>query len=402
MTSAEQQLIEDEQEISINDIISFFLTHWKLLLIGATSGLVIAFGAAAMSGQYEAEATLINRSSANSSSANSSSANSSSANSSSIDYFMWKSLKRNLPILAAKVAEQDGNSESFLKVLSSEKWWDKNVVPTFAFTKDDAKDVMGMSKEMQDAEATKIKNFVVKATGSSKEDALKNLSVATSFLRGGSAYLALKDVIANYQLELVISGPEIENKLSSLKIELIYLANQMADLELLRKKFPGNTTSIITQTTGTGETEAKYLPITMQLIAINKDISSRKEDLSRLMSKKSQFSVMNDFLSQANPVLNKNFDGLTVAAELMQIESGMRKNLQPTDWNEVSMLNNIKRDLSIINTRFTLGLEQPTFFSTHKPSYRKPAAIGLFSGFFLALLGSFCSAIWVRYRREVA
>jgi hypothetical protein len=315
---------------------------------------------------------------------------------------MWIGLKRNLPILAAKIAEPDKNSESFLKVLSSEKWWDKNVVLTFAFTKDDAKGILGMSKELQDAESTKIKNFVVTATGSSKVAALKNLSVVTSFFRGGSAYLALEDVIANYQLELLTSGPEIENKVASLKIELTYLANLMTDLELLTKKFPGNATSIITQTTGAGETEAKYLPITIQLIAINKDISLRKEDLSRLISRKSQLAVMNDFLLQANPVMDKSFDGLTVAAELMQIESGMRKNLQPSDWNEVSVLNNIKRDLTLINTRFTLGLEQPTFFSTHKPSYLKPAAIGLVAGFFLALLGSLCSVIWSGYRREVA
>ncbi len=387
MTSAEQQFTEDQQEISLNDIIRFFIAHWKILFIGAASGLIIAFGVTALLGQYKAEATLINRSS---------------ANSASIDYFMWKGLKRNLPILAAKVVERVENSESFFKVLSSEKWWNKNVVPTFALTKDDAKEILGMSKELQDAESTKIKNFVVKATGASEEGALKNLSVATSFFRAGSAYLALQDVIANYQLELLNSGSEVENKISSLKIELIHLANQMADLELLRKKFPGNSTTIITQTTGTGETEAKYLPITMQLIAINKDISARKEDLSRLMNRKSQLAVMNDFLSQASPVMDKNFDGLTVAAELMQIESGMRKNLQPTDWNEVSVLNNIKRDLTLINTRFTLGLEQPTFFSTHKPSYLKPAAIGLVAGFFLALLGSLCSVIWSGYRREVA
>lgn len=387
MTSAEQQFTEDEQEISLNDIIRFFIAHWKILFIGAASGLIIAFGATALLGQYEAEATLINRSS---------------ANSASIDYFMWKSLKRNLPILAARVSEPDKNRESFLKVLSREKWWNKNVVPTFALTKDDAKEILGMSKELQDAESTKIKNFVVKAAGASEGDALKNLSVVTSFFRAGSAYLALQDVIANYQLELLNSGSEVENKISSLKIELIHLANQMADLELLRKKFPGNSTTIITQTTGTGETEAKYLPITMQLIAINKDISARKEDLSRLMDRKSQLAVMHDFLSQASPVMDKNFDGLTLAAELMQIESGMRKNLQPSAWNEVSVLNNIKRDLTLINTRFTLGLEQPTFLSTSKPNYLKPAAIGLVAGFFLALLGSLCSVIWSSYRREVA
>jgi len=380
MTNTEQQIAEDGQEISLNDILDFFVTKWKVLSMGAFFGLIIALGGALLLGKYEAEATLINKS--------------------GIDYLTWKNLKRNLPILAVKVSEATNNGEGFLGGLSSETWWQKNVVPTFAIAKEDAKAIFGMSKEQQDAESTKIKDFVVTTTGSSKEDALKNLSTATSFFRGGAAYLALKDVIANYQIDLLNSESEIAKSISTLEIEMAYLNNRMADLELLKVKFPINSASIITQSMDPKESSAKYLPIITQLIAINKDISAIKEELARLNSRKSQLAIMNNFLSQAMPVIGKNFDGLSAVAELMLIESGMRKDLQPSDWNKVSILNNIKYDLVSSHTQFTLGLEQPTYISARKPHYLKPAAIGLAAGFFLALLFSLCSVIWHRYRQQ--
>jgi len=347
---------------------------------GRLFGLIMALGGTLLLGKYEAEATLINKS--------------------GIDYLTWKSLKRNLPILADRISGATNSGEDFFRVLSSETWWQKHVVPTFAIAKDDAKAIFGMSKEQQDAESTKIKDFVVTATGSSKEDALKNLSIATSFLRSGAAYLALKDAIANYQADLLNSESEIAKSISTLEIELAYLNSRMADLELLKAKFPGNSAPIIAQSMDAKDSSSKYLPVITQLIAVNKDISALKEDLSRLASRKNQLAIMNSFLSQAVPAIGKNFDGLLAVAELMRIESGMRKDLQASDWNKVSMLNNIKYDLVSIHTRFTLGLEQPTYISARKQNYLKPAAIGLAAGFFLALLFSPCSIIAHRYRQQ--
>lgn len=379
MIKTDQRIVEDESEIDVNDIIDFFVTRWKILSMGALGGLMLAFGGVHLSGKYEAEATLINKS--------------------SIDYLTWKNLKRNLPILADRISETAQGSENFLETLSGESWWEKNVVPTFALAKEDAKAMLGMPKELQDAEATKIKDFVVKATGSSKEEALKNLSVTTSFLRSGAAYLSLKEVIANYQFELLNSESEISKKISELEIELAYLNKRMADLELLKVKFPANYDSM-TQPMDLKDSSAKYLPITTQLIATHKDISALKENLSRLNSRRDQHAIVSGFLSRAKPLLDKNYDGLSVVAELMQIESSMRKELQPSDRNNISMLNNIKHDLVLIHTRFTLGLEQPTYISTRKPNYLKYAAIGSAAGFFFALLGSLCAAVWFRYRRQ--
>lgn len=207
-------------------------------------------------------------------------------------------------------------------------------------------------------------------------------------------------MIASYQLELLNSETKIAKNIAASEIELTYLNGRMADLELLKAKFPGNSGSIITQPMDPKDSSAKYLPIITQLIAVNKDISTLKENLSHFTSRKNQLAIMGSFLSQAMPVIDNNLDGVAAVTELLRVESNMRKNLQPFDWNKISALNSIKHDLTLIHTRFTLGLEQPTFLNTRKQSYIKLAAVGMSAGFFLALLFSLGSAIRLRYRQQ--
>ena len=51
MTNIEQQIAEDGQEISLNDIIDFFVTKWKVLSMGAFFGFLIALGGTLLLGK---------------------------------------------------------------------------------------------------------------------------------------------------------------------------------------------------------------------------------------------------------------------------------------------------------------------------------------------------------------
>lgn len=382
MTNAEQQIAENELDISLNDIFSeiivFFLTYWKFLIVGAISGFAIALCGVLLFSKYEAEATIRN-------------------GSSKISYSMWADLRKELPILAAKISEHEKNSESFLNVLSSETWWNKNVTPIFAVTKEDAKEVFGMPKEMQEAGALLIKYFVVNVKEQSKEEALKNLSTATSFLRSGAAYLALKNFIGTFQSTLLLTKPKIERDILTSNTQLAVLNRHLANLELLRAKFPKDTGSLPVDLK---DPSAKYLPLATQIIALNHDIREQKEKLVLLNDGLSQIAIIDSFVSQAQPAMDKNFDGLLTLAELEQIESSLRKGISNSDVNDILILNDIKYNLAVIKSNFTYELGQPTSISVSKPFSIKLIVIGLASGFFLALLGSFCSAMWLSYSRR--
>lgn len=382
MTNAKQQIAEDELEISLNDIfdeiIGFFLTYWKFLLMGAISGALIVFGGILLIGKYEAEAIIQN-------------------GSAKISYSMWADLKKELPILAAQISEREKNSDSFLKVLSSEIWWRKNVTPIFAVSREDSKEVFGMPKEMQEAGAMLIKYFAVNVKEQSKEDALKNLSMATSFLRSGAAYLALENLIGTYQRTLLLSAPQIERDILSSKAQLAILNRHLANLELLRVKFPKDTGGLPVDLK---DPSAKYLPLATQIIAVNHEIREQKEKLTVLDNKLSQIAIINSFMSQANLVMDNDFDGLSVIAKLEQLESGLRNGISNSDVNAISILNDVKYNLAEIKFNFTNELGQPSFISVSKPFPIKFIIIGLASGFFLALISSSCFAMWLSYNRR--
>lgn len=368
--------LADESEISINDIIHFFFKYWKLLLIGATIGLLFAVAVTLKFGRYEAQATIVNKA--------------------GIDYLGWSMLRKNLPILAYQITSPSINEDSYLNDLSSEFWWQKNVTPTFSFSKTDSKEGFGVTKELQDSEATKISNFIIKATGSSKELALANLLTATSFIRSGSIYLVLKDYLTGLRVETLNSESEIEKNIFALEIELTYLNRRIGSLESLRAKFPDER-FVNSQVIDLKDSISKYLPLSTQLVAANQDIGNLKENLSRLNDKKAQLIAISGFLSQANPVIESNFDWHSALVKIVQIEAGLRKKLKPSDTSSIQVFNKIKHELALIHTKFSVSLEQPTFISTSSPKYLRNGAFGLFGGFFIALIVAFFSVIRPRY-----
>ena len=384
MNNAEQHINDEGSEISIIDIVKFFTRYRKLLLIGTITGCIVAAAATLKFGQYEAVATLVNNS-----------------NKASIDFLLLNRLRKDLPILADRILYHDKNDDSYLNVLTGELWWKKNFVPTFSFTKEDSKEIYGVPKELQDEESTKIKNIVVKVTGANKEQALENLSTTTSFIRSGAAYLELKDIVTGYQINLLNSENEFKKNILELEIELTYLNRRLASLEALKAKYPRSADSITNQIIDLKDSSAKYLPISNQLIAVNLDINSLKENIARLNDKKSQLAIMHRFVSQAKPVIERSFDGLSALEEIAKIESSLMKEQKSTDVNNTALLDKINYDLTLISTRYRMGLEQPSFISTSSPKYLKSLAIGLFAGFFFALLGSFFTALWRRYQNAI-
>jgi uncharacterized protein involved in exopolysaccharide biosynthesis len=66
----------------------------------------------------------------------------------------------------------------------------------------------------------------------------------------------------------------------------------------------------------------------------------------------------------------------------------MRKNIPSNDLSKIIVLDEIKNSLVIIQTSYTLGLQQFSPPAVVAPKYVKPAGIGLFAGAFFGLLCS--------------
>ncbi len=353
----------DEIEISTKDIINFFTAYRKFFLIGVIVSFSIAVLITTLSAKHTAETVLINTG--------------------AIEFISWKSLQKNLPMLASQISEK--KEADYLKVMSSEKWWDKNVVATYSLTKKDTKELLGINKDLQDSEGNRILNLIVKAEATNKDDSLNNLNTAISFISSGSSYLSYKNLLTSYTTRVITSESTNEKNLKDLEIELGFLEQRAKNLNQLKVQFPSQTSST-NQVVDPKDSGAKYLPLSTQIIATNSDINAIKEKLLRLRNEQQKFKVMKMFSEVAMPLVNSEFDGIQLGNKLLELTKKISAQIEKSNLNEQLAINTISSEIVAIQTKYTYGLEQATAGVVIPPNHLKNIFIGVIAGLFASVL----------------
>ena len=373
---------EQEGEISLLDIVTFVQSAWKKLAIAAVVGAVLGLGNWYFLGSYQAEYVLLNNNNNN--------------NSYALDLVSWKMLQKSLPNLADQIVEDNKapQDQAFLyKALSNEQWWQKNVLPTYALSKADTKDLAGISKDL-DAASTTILSLTLTASGSSKEQSIVNVRASAKFLRSGSAYLQIRSLLNGYESQTVSAVADVQQKITSTQIEMGYQQERVKSLEELHKRFPGGA-NISGQVVDPKDSGAKYLPLATQIVAVNNDINGSKEVLARLQKRLEQIGLIKAFIDQAIPLQDQTFDGLALDDQLLVIEGSLRSKLGKGDANGQELLDQLHSQLLAIQVRFTRGLEANTAQTASKKGMIKSTAGGLVAAFFLMLLALLGQRVWV-------
>lgn len=381
MTTPEVNPQTDDSEISLPDIINFLKDAWKKLAISAVVGTVLGLSGWFVLGNYSAEFLLLNNN-----------------NSHALDLVSWKMLQKSLPNLADRIVSEQKVPEgqaSIYKAMSGYQWWQKNVIPSFAISKADTKDLAGVSKDL-DGASTTILNFTLTASGASKDLAVQNVRAASQFLRSGAAYLQLRALLNGYESQTISTVADLRQKITSTQAEMKYQEERVKNLEELRKRFPNPAaSSLVNQQIDVGNNNGKYLPLTAQIIAANTDINQSKEVIARAQDRLNQIALVKVFLEQALPLQYQAFDGLELAKKLLEIDSSLRAKLDKTDSNGVQFLNQLDAQLLEIQVRFTKGLEANTApTSTGKKGMLKAAAGGCVAAFFLMLIALVGQRVW--------
>ena len=371
-----------ESEISLLEIINFLSRSWKKLVIAAFIGAFCGFGGWFLLGSYSAEYILLNNTNTNTNT---------NTNVYALDLVSWKTIQKSLPNLAAQVESEgkapEGQDELF-KVLANEQWWQKNVVPSYAISKADTKDLAGISKDL-DAASTTILSLTLTGSGTTKVKSLENVRAVAKFLRTGGAYLQIRNILNSYEGETISSVAEIQKKITTTEIEMSYQVQRAKSLEDLHKRFPGNA-AIGGQVVDPKDSGAKYLPISTQIIAVNNDINQSKESLQRLRDRLLQIALMKNFVEQAVPLVEKTFDGLVLDEQLLAVETSLRSKLSREDIKQQEILDQLRSQLLMVQARFTKGLEANTAPTAIKKGMIKATVGGLAGAFFLMLLLLLC------------
>lgn len=364
---------ENETEISLIDIINFLTDSWKKFAIAGVLGAVLGFSGWFFLGSYQAEYVLLNNNNNNDSFA--------------LDLVSWKTIQKGLPNLAAQIEDEGKAPEGqdrLYRVLANEQWWQKNVAPNYAISKADTKDLAAISKDL-DFASTTILSLTLKAEGPTKERSIENVRAVAKFLRTGSAYLQIRNILNSYESETISTVADLQKKITTTEIEMNYQVQRAKSLEDLHKRFPGGSSGG-NQVVDPKDSGAKYLPLATQIIAVNSDINQSKETLQRLRDRLAQIGLMKIFVDQAIPLAEKTYDGLVLDAQLLEVESAMRVKLAKDDFKQQEALDQLRGQLLLIQARFTKGLEGNTAPTANKNGKIKSAAGGLVGALFLMLL----------------
>jgi hypothetical protein len=381
-----EKYFESESEIALVDIIEFIQDSWKQLLASVIVGAALGFGSWVFFGTYKAELILLNNANIKTTTtAITTPANN--TNNYGLDIVTWRTLQKSLPNLASQMLVDENLSEearAMYRAMSNSEWWVKGVIPNYAISKADAKDLASISKEL-DTASTTILSLTVYSDSASKTKSLEDVRLASRFVKSGGAYLQIKSVLNAYEGDAIGTAADIQNQITTTEIEQIYLKNRVKSLDELHKRFPGNAGSN-QQVVDPKDSGAKYLPLTTQIIAVNNDIYQNKERLIRLNDRLNQIILMKQFLLKALPLAETELDGILLSKSLLRIEEELRKGLPASDVINRQALDQLRSQLLSIEARFTKGLEANISPMTKKVGMLKATAGGLAGFGFLMLI----------------
>ena len=356
--------VNDENEISLIDIVNFFSDNWKKMIVAGIVGAIIAGLYWFSLVNYAAEKIIINNGVFN--------------------VISFKAMQKELPQLAAQIVGEKKvpkGLDSQYETMENFSFWQKNLMPNYALTKQESKEFTNLSKEL-DVESTRITSLNLYAQARSKGQALENQQVYEDFIRSGGSYIQLKNLINNYENEYTSMIIETEKDINSTKIELNYQKKQAKNLEELLKRFPNNP-GASSQVVDPKDSGAKYLPLTTQIIATNTDINNNNEKLERLADQQLRLKIINQVLEKTNPLMDSTFDGMELCKKIKTAIDEILKVIPPENIKTQQQLLVLKANINDIQNRFDQGL-----YSSLAPSVSKKGMLKTpFIGFALAFFG---------------
>ena len=369
-----EQQQEEEDEITVMDVVNFFREHSKRILVFSAAGLILAVAAFTQMRVYEASAVL--------------------TNDAGIDFVLLKKMQTNLPRIAQQMGER--NNDALIQELSSESWWLKNFKPTYAFTKADLKDLGDVK-----VDSSRILNLIFTTTEKSEERAIEKAEKIASFFKNSSALVAANDLLQRYTNEVRLMTTQVEKNKFEINSEIEYLKKRATNLEQMKGKYPQGQISINSQVLDPKDSGSKYLPISTQLIAVYSDISMQQEALERNRDGEILLSVKREVLDSLEKNINNRFDGLAIldqTAKDMGLAIKNNSEKDATNSKKMLALQKVYAEVVTLDNQYKDGLGQRTPIQIAKKGEGLFILMGALGGLFLGLFYALFVNLRSRYK----
>jgi len=180
-------------------------------------------------------------------------------NMSGIDIPNLKYLQSALPKLEQENQDKQKVRES--AYLGSERFWEKNVKPIILVSKADGKDLLDPSSLKSAGSNIASLQFIAK--GRSEAVAESRIEEMTKTFINGAAYIGLRDLLRGYELKVIAADSNLNKKIGSAEVELVYVERRIQNLMALKNQYPSVATAPL-QVVDAKDSGAKYLPISTQ------------------------------------------------------------------------------------------------------------------------------------------
>jgi hypothetical protein len=349
----------DEMSISLIDVVHFFQRHYRTIFSIGLAGLVCAIAATFVLGDYTATVSLQNLS--------------------GIDIPNLKYLQSALPKLEQENQDKQKDRES--AYLGSERFWEKNVKPIILVSKADGKDLLDQSSLKSAGSNIASLQFIAK--GRSEAVAESRIEEITKTFINGAAYIGLRDLLRGYELKVITANSNLNKKIGSAEVELVYVDRRIKNLMELKNQYPSVAMAPL-QVIDAKDSGAKYLPISTQLVAATTDANSLREALSRYQDEEKQLPIYTQFIEKAKPLIDNGRKDGNLVDSLLEVANQIEKNTQEAV--QKIALEDIRVALTSIQTNKAFGLRQAGIVDVKLPPYLQNSAIGLLAGLFFGLL----------------
>jgi hypothetical protein len=358
--------IDNESNISLADIVEFIQESYKLLLGAGIVGAVLGLGSWFVFFNYKAELILGNKA--------------------SFDFVSWRATERLLPKIASEMLEKKAvpdNQDALYKKISSPAWWNKNVKVNFAISEKDA--ILAANKDLKSVVAS-IESFLITAVAPSKAKALDEVHEVAQFISNGAAYIAINNLLNNYQNSSFAQAASIQQKISFAKIEVAYLKQSANSMVILQKSYPGvsNVSQQMMMDLKDDE-KSKYLPLSTQIIAVNSDIIMKNQAIERLNDNLNQINTFKVFVEGVKPLMVGRYDGIAMIGDLLDFEENLRAKIAPGDIKMLQNLDALRFSLLNIKSTFSNQLIYIASPNATKIGILTATAGGIFVAGFLML-----------------
>ncbi len=243
----------DSEEFTLMDVFLFLKNYSKLLLAGVALGLVIGGVVYTNYPAYKGSILMPNIS----------------------DPMHIKRLQFIMPRMAASLNDADPMKAKLI----NEKFWIENFVANYIVKKQDLKEL----KDMQDLKKddASVPTLTLSLREQSLEDLNRNMDYFVNFVKEKSALYFLEDLMTSIQYQSAVFLANYDKTILELEDEKKYTLKKIHNLESIGQQFKGTNNAQYTQLFDLKDGGSKFLPLSVQLIALRKELSDIDIKLER-------------------------------------------------------------------------------------------------------------------------